>query len=174
MKRYTSFLIIVLSLFSCKDSSKKQDEVITKNEVMASKKIQNLHLKRVIDSLDTIEPKLGYYLFDFNHDQLKELMVYEVEACKTESKCGYYILQYDVINDNYKNIGNLKGAFRDLIEVEDGYDFINTGIAIDGSSFITSRYSYTNGRYELTKDTHVKIKKGKMIETNLLKIKDSL
>jgi hypothetical protein len=162
-------------LFSCAQDSKKSSVPITVKTVgKTQNNAQNLHLKKITDSLNKVIPKLSYYYFDLNHDELKELMVYEVDACKIQSKCSYNILQYDAAENNYKNIGHLKGAYRDLIRVEDGYDFINTGISIDGSSYITSRYSYINGRYRLTKDTHVKIKNGEMIETNLLKQKDSL
>nr|WP_321243188.1 hypothetical protein [uncultured Psychroserpens sp.] len=174
MKISTGFLIIIVVLFSCKHDSKKDEPIIVKTESISDENIQNLHLKRVTDSLNKVVPKLSYYYFDLNHDQLKELMVYDVEACKLKSKCNYDILQYDKVKDNYKNIGHLKGAFQDLIRVKEGYDFINTGVPIDGSSYTTSRYSYINGKYRLTKDTHVKIKNGKMIETNLLKKTDSL
>ncbi|MFT4612523.1 MAG: hypothetical protein ACI9OT_001910, partial [Gammaproteobacteria bacterium] len=58
--------------------------------------------------------------------------------------------------------------------VEDGYDLINTGISIDRSSCTTSRYWFGNKKYRLTKGTDVKIKNGKMAETNLLRKTDSL
>nr|WP_321225868.1 hypothetical protein [uncultured Psychroserpens sp.] len=170
MKIFTGLFVILIFLFSCKNDSKIDVPLVEKSKTVKP----NLHLKKIIDSLDTILPKVGYYLFDLNHDQLKELMVYDIDACKTPSKCEYYILQYDIEKDNYKTIGHLKGSFRDLISVEDGFDFINTGIPIDGSSSITSRYSYINGHYQLTKNTLVEIKKGEIIEINLLKSADSL
>ena len=162
------FIVLVCLLCSCKgESSANVDNNIEshKPEQVEVQKPKNLHLKNVMDSLNDLKPEKSYYLFDLNDDSLKELMVYDKEACTIESNCSYDILQYDQLRDAYKIIGKLKGAFLFNIPGPNGYKTIITSISIDGSKYKSFHYAFENGKYHAIKSVLVEIKNGKMKET---------
>ncbi|WP_298902024.1 hypothetical protein [uncultured Psychroserpens sp.] len=162
------FFVLVCSLCSCnRDSNAHVENNVAshKPKQVEIQKPKNLHLKKAMDSLDSLKPEKSYYLFDLNDDSLKELMVYDKSACALDSNCSYEILQYDQLKDAYKIIGKLKGAFRYNIPGPNGYKTITTVVTLDGSKYKSFHYAFQNGMYHAVKSVLVEFKNGKQIET---------